>query len=131
MENVLDGSVGVRTYAIDVNVSGTGIKLDVGQTGAVLTSIVLFLHENLHLVEAVERGAVSASIIVQRFEQPDEGHSTFVFDRFAHNRCLLCLKGMDFSSEGQDLPEANLSGNAGSDNRENRPGINLSEVLAL
>ena len=73
-----------------------GEEFDVGQSGSVLPPVVLLLHQDLHLVESVKRGAVLLQVEIQRLEQPDERDAAFVFDRIAHNG-LKCGQRYFFS----------------------------------
>ena len=85
LEYLLDRGVVVRTDTVDVNVARFGEEFDVGQSGPVLSPVVLLLHQDLHLVESVKRSAVLLQVEIQRLEQPDERDAAFVFDRIAHN----------------------------------------------
>ena len=85
LEDVLDRGVAVRTDTVDVDVAVFGIELDVGQPGTVLSPVVLFFHQQVHLVEPVEVRAVFLPVVVDRLEQPDEGNAAFVFYGIAHS----------------------------------------------
>ena len=85
LEYLLDRGVVVRTDPVDVNVARFGEEFDVGQSGPVLSPVVLLLHQDLHLIESVKRSAVLLQVEIQRLEQPDERDAAFVFDRIAHN----------------------------------------------
>ena len=79
LENVFDRSVAIRTDAVDVDIAVFGIELDVGQPGSVLPPVVLFFHQQVHLVESVKSRAVFLPVVIDRLEQPDQGNAAFVF----------------------------------------------------
>ena len=55
-----------------------GADLDAADAGAVLAAIVLLLHQEEELVEAVQRSAVLLLIPLQVLGQPDKGNAAFV-----------------------------------------------------
>lgn len=79
-ENVADGTRPERTLAIEVFAAGKSPELDHSHSGGFLAAVVLLLHEEIELVEAVAGGAVFLFIIVQRLEKPDECDAALVFD---------------------------------------------------
>ena len=60
-------------------------QFDTSHTSTLLATVVLLLHQDLHLIESVKRSAVLLQVEIQRLEQPDERDAAFVFDRIAHN----------------------------------------------
>ena len=85
LKNILDRSGSVRTHPVDINASGFRVQLDVGHSRAVLSPVVLLLHQDMHFVKSVERGAVLFQVVIGRLEQADKGNAALVFDRIAHN----------------------------------------------
>lgn len=85
LENVFDRRGGVRALAVDVDASGLGIELDVGQSGSVLSPVVLLFHQQVHFVQPVKGRAVFFQIEIDGFQQADHGDAALVFDRIAHN----------------------------------------------
>ena len=54
IKNMLDGLLIVGAYSTDIALSRLHIELNTGKTRPVLTSVVLFFHHQVHLVDAVQ-----------------------------------------------------------------------------
>jgi hypothetical protein len=70
VEDVLDGLGADGAIAADVAVARLDIELDVRYSGSVLTSIVLLFHQEIELVEAVERRPVLLEVVVEGLSKP-------------------------------------------------------------
>ena len=66
------------TVAEEEGLAVLGADLDAADAGAVLAAIVLLLHQEEELVEAVQRRAVFLLIPLQVLGQPDKGNAAFV-----------------------------------------------------
>ena len=66
------------------------VELHAADARAVLTTVVLFLHEKKQLVEAPQRGAVAVVIIGKRFAKSHRRDPAFVFEEIAHD----CVSAM-------------------------------------
>lgn len=75
----LDGPVAINVFLARVHV-----ELDTGYPGPILAPIVLFLHQEVQFINAVEGGSVFFTVKIKGFEQPHEGYSAFVIKRVAH-----------------------------------------------
>jgi hypothetical protein len=62
------------------------VDFDATDAGTVLAAVVLFLHEEEELVEAVKRRAVFGGIMTEVFEEADKSNAAFVFDRVTHEK---------------------------------------------
>ena len=60
------------------------VELHTRHTRAILSAVVLLLHQQKQLEEAPKRRAVFLLIIGERFEQPHKRHAAFVSDEIAH-----------------------------------------------
>ena len=56
-----------------------GAKLDTGNTSALLSTVVLFLHHQIELVKSVGPCAVLLLVILQWLQEADHRHTTFMF----------------------------------------------------
>ncbi|MFK7810292.1 MAG: hypothetical protein AB8F74_20985, partial [Saprospiraceae bacterium] len=56
------------SFSADVPTAGFGVEFYGYQSGAILSSISLLLHEQSHFVEAVERGAIGFFIVGKWFQ---------------------------------------------------------------
>lgn len=79
VENLADGSGAFGSFAEHKLLAGGGVELDAGESGPLLTSVVLLLHHEIELVEAIHPGAIFVLKITQGLAQPNHGHATFVF----------------------------------------------------
>ena len=66
------------TVAEEEGLAVLGADLDAADPGAVLAAVVLLLHQEEELVEAVQRGAILLLIPLQVLGQPDKGNAAFV-----------------------------------------------------
>ncbi|KAF5039794.1 hypothetical protein DSECCO2_540210 [anaerobic digester metagenome] len=72
--------------AVDVGLSGGHVQLHAGQTGSVLTTVVLLFHEQRHFLKCVNRVAVFCQIKFRRLTEAQKCNSTLMLDSFAHCR---------------------------------------------
>ena len=85
LEQILDGARIDGPHTGDVTLARIDVELDVRQPGTVLASVVLFLHQQVHLVEPVKRGAVLLHIVLQRLFEAQHGDATLVLKEIAHS----------------------------------------------
>lgn len=65
-------------------VTRLNIQLYGGDTRTVLTAVVLFFHQQVHLIESPHYGTVLLLVIGKRLSEPDKSQSALVFDSVAH-----------------------------------------------
>ncbi len=82
-EDLLDGLLVGAAVPVDEVVARLRVQLDRRHPGPVLAPVVLLLHKQEQLVDAVEGAAVLLLVVVKGLAQADEGQPTFVFDRVA------------------------------------------------
>ncbi|KAF5048761.1 hypothetical protein DSECCO2_446740 [anaerobic digester metagenome] len=70
--------------SVDIFGARFGIEFDTGDTGSVLSPVVLLFHQQMQLIEAPGRGTVAVKVILQGFQQPYHGNAAFVLDLLAH-----------------------------------------------
>ena len=68
-----------------------GIQFHHTHPRTVLASIQLLGHQILQFSQAVPKGAVLFLVILQRFSQPNESNTTFMFYRVTHGSCRAKL----------------------------------------
>ena len=66
------------------NRMGAKIQFHVGYPGAILPAVVLLLHHQVHFVDGIKSCTVFGKVKLKRFQQPEEGNTTFVPDGLAH-----------------------------------------------
>jgi hypothetical protein len=72
-----------RPVAAEEAVSGFLIYFNVSDAGTILPTIVLFFHQNVHLING-ERGAIFIDVIGKWFAQANEGNAAFMKDGITH-----------------------------------------------
>lgn len=60
------------------------IYFNVGDTCAILPPVVLFFHQDIHLVDGIH-GAILIDVVGKGFAQSNEGNAALVKDGIAHN----------------------------------------------
>jgi hypothetical protein len=83
-ENVLNGSAVDGAQTADVPLSGRHIELDVRQTRSVLPTVVLFLHQEIHLVYAVESRSVFVDVKLEGLFEAKHGNAALVLKEITH-----------------------------------------------
>ena len=87
VENLGDGSRAQRPFPEHVFLAGVSLQLDASQTRAFLPPVVLFLHKEVELVEAIHPSAILLLVIFERLQEAYHGHAAFVFQLF-HKRIM-------------------------------------------
>ena len=82
VEYLGDGSRAQGPFAEHVFLAGIGLQLDAGQARAFLSAVVLLLHQEVKLVQAIHPGAVLLFVVLQGLQQAYHGHAAFVFQLF-------------------------------------------------
>jgi hypothetical protein len=72
-------------FSGNVPFPGFHVEFDIGNTGPVLSTVVLFLHQEVKLVQAVEGRSVFFYVVVKGFEEAQYNNTAFVLDVIAHN----------------------------------------------
>lgn len=84
MKDVLNGLWLGAAIAADIFFSWCLVELNCREPSTVLAAVVLLLHQQVHLVEAVEAGSVLFSVILKILLQANQGNATLVLDRVTH-----------------------------------------------
>ena len=92
IEYILDGRIIYRPDAVDKPVPGIKIKFNAGNPRPVLPPVVLFLHEQVQFVQAVESCSIFGQVEFKRFKEADHGDAAFMVDGIAHYNCLIRLQ---------------------------------------
>ena len=91
--------------------AGRHVQLHASDTGAVLTPIVLLLHQQVEFGHSPQRRIVFILIVLERFFQPHHRDAAFVGDFIAHRRPrgVGCGRGSQLQS-GRSAPDEALGG---------------------
>ena len=68
----------------DIFIARRNIELDIGHSGAVLSAVVLFFHQQTEFVETVEGCSIFFLVEAQGLQKADHCNTAFMFDRIAH-----------------------------------------------
>ena len=82
VENFLNGTRAERPFAKNVFFARIGVEFHHSESRAFLAAVVLLLHEEIQLVDAVEIGSVFLFIVFERFEQAYKRHTALVLQLF-------------------------------------------------
>src|SRR5579875_206574 len=55
-----------------------------GNTGAILSAVMLLFHKEIHLIQSPKNRAIFLLIVGERLAKPDKGETTFVFYCITH-----------------------------------------------
>ena len=83
-EEVLDGLLRRGPGPAEVAVAGRNVELDIGQTYSVLTAVALLLHQEVHLVQAVEGRPVGVDVVLERLLEPEQRDAALVLEKVTH-----------------------------------------------
>ena len=81
-ENFGNGARTERTFTEHIFLTGIGFQFHAGQSGTFLPTVVLFLHQEIELVESVHPCSVLLFIVLQRFQQAYHGDAAFMLQLF-------------------------------------------------
>ena len=90
IEYFLDRRSSLGTCTEEKFITWCGVELDDSQTGTFLTTVVLLLHQEIELIEAIHPGAVLLLIVGQGLTQANHRHATFVLEGF---HCMKVKEG--------------------------------------
>ena len=65
-------------FAKHILFARVGLELHTGQSCSLLPTVMLFLHEQIEFIQAIHPGAILLLIVLQRFEQANHCHATFM-----------------------------------------------------
>ena len=71
-------------FPVDEIQAGLWVQLDGGHPGPILAAIVLLLHEEVQLVQTMERRAIFLLVVLQGLAQADERDAALVLQLIAH-----------------------------------------------
>ena len=89
LEHLCDGILALSTLTEHILLASWGIEVDTRHTSALLPTVVLLLHHQVELVQAIAPGAVFLFVIRQGLQQANHRHTTFMlqlFHRYMHLR---------------------------------------------
>ena len=92
LEDLSDGARAGGTLAKHVLLAGRGAELYAGEPRTVLPAVVLFLHQEVELVEGIHPCAVLTVVIFERLEQSDHCHAAFVLQSLHFVCCEFILR---------------------------------------
>ena len=90
IEYFLDRRSSLGTRTEEEFITWGGVELDDSQTSTFLTTVVLLLHQEIELIEAIHPGAVLLLIVGQGLTQANHRHATFVLEGF---HCMKVKEG--------------------------------------
>jgi hypothetical protein len=61
------------------------MELNRCHTSTILPPVVLFLHEQVKFVNAIERGVILIAVILEGLPQSDQHNAALMFDGFTHS----------------------------------------------
>jgi len=82
----LDRVVLARSHPVQEFLAGRHVELDGGEARAVLSAVVLLLHEQVHAPQPPRGIAVPIAVVRQRLTETHQGEPAFVADEVAHGR---------------------------------------------
>ena len=83
-EQVFNGLFGDRAGTAQIAVARRNVELNVGQSHPVLTAVALFLHQEVHLVQAVKGRPIMVDVVLKRLFEPEQGYATLVLEEVTH-----------------------------------------------
>ena len=78
-ENLLNGARAQCPLAEHVFLAGCGLHLDAGKSRSLLAAVVLLLHHEVELVQAIQPRSIFLLVVFKRFQQPYHGYTALVF----------------------------------------------------
>ena len=81
-KNLGDGILSFRTFSVHIFRARLGAHLAASQSRTLLSTVVLFLHHEIKLVESVAPRAIFFLKIGKRLQQPDQSHATLMLQFF-------------------------------------------------
>ena len=91
-----DGSRAERTFAKHIFVAGFGVQFHHTHSGGFLAAVVLFLHQQIQLLQRIAVRAILLFVILQRLAKAYHRHSALMFQRFQNvfNQQRRCPNGV-------------------------------------
>ena len=84
VEDSLDGIVLIRADSLDVGHTRGHIELDHGDASPVLTTVMLFFHQQIESAQAPCGIVITIPIVGEGLSQPDQSQSAFMTNEIAH-----------------------------------------------
>ena len=84
VEHILDRRPGVGAKPIDKPSSWLQVELNASHPGTILSTVMLFFHQQIELLNTILPAAILLLVKTQRLEQPYECYSTFMLNLVAH-----------------------------------------------
>ena len=85
VEDICPGLRLIIPQSMHVRDTRADIQLDTRNPCSILSSIPLFLHQEIHLVEAPEGGTILFLVVIKGLKKADHSNSAFMLDKFTHN----------------------------------------------
>jgi hypothetical protein len=84
-EEVCNRLGGIAAEPMHEWIAGLRIQFDCGDAGTILPPVVLFFHEQVQLVKAVEYTAFLLHVVGEGFPEANECEAAFMLDGITHN----------------------------------------------
>ena len=78
----MDGGGTFGALAEEIFVTRSRVELDDSEPSTFLTTVVLLLHKEIELIEAIHPGAILLLVVGEGLTQADHRHATFVLEGF-------------------------------------------------
>ena len=92
IENILCWIFFNRTCPGNVALSRFHVELNVRNPRTILTTIVLFFHEEVHFINAIQRSTVFLQVVFHGFFKSQKSYSTLMFYRVTHGLLMFVAK---------------------------------------
>ena len=86
-EDIGHGVLALRPLAEHILITRLRLELHGRHAGALLATVVLLLHHQIELVEAVHPCTILLLVVLQRFQQANHGHATILVYVILHISC--------------------------------------------
>ena len=83
-EEVFDRLLGRGPGAAQIALARRYVEFDVGQAHAVLPAVALLLHQEVHLVQAIESRPVGVDVVLERLLEPEQRDAALVLEEVTH-----------------------------------------------
>src|SRR5690348_17315258 len=84
MKDISDRLLCIASYSVKKRITRFHIQFYCSHTRAILSSVMLFFHEQVQLVQTIHYRTILLKIIGERFSESNEGKPAFMFNFVAH-----------------------------------------------
>ena len=89
-KEICDRLGGDASEAVHERITGFRVEFDGGDPCAILSPVMLFFHQEVQLVQAVERTPLLLHVVGEWLPEADECEAAFMLDGITHN-CCKCI----------------------------------------